>query len=193
MPSILRQEDEKREKILTNFIIENLFPTASIIEDKELQIKGVDIIRDNIKIDLKGQISDNYINNPRPTFALELLTNDRTGTPMIGWFLDNKKITDRYGFCWIPKGTKEPFAIDSLEYMEIDIKKLKEYLAVDMNLNKMYEIAQAIQGTDERYKINQYLSIVSSPHLVEQPVNLVVNKEYYKQTKPYYHLIIHKN
>ena len=77
----MRKQDTKQEKIINSFLYDNFFTkvnkTSCLIEDKELQIAGVDLQmknkKDNIvNIDIKAQSSSRYINNPRPTFVLEL-------------------------------------------------------------------------------------------------------------------------
>ena len=77
-------------------VYESLGLEMDRIEDKNLQLKGVDLIYKGLRkayyIDEKAQL--HYINKDLPTFTFELdfmLYN----VPKVGWFLDEEKIAGK--------------------------------------------------------------------------------------------------
>lgn len=189
-----RKYDDSQEQIISNFLIDNYFrkinSTARLIYDDYLQKHGVDVQLENndgntINIDVKAQSSAKYINDPRPTFVLELSSYNRYGTKtFVGWFLNEKMITDYYTFVWIHSATvNEKGLIESvddihrLEVMTVSKSKLKDYITsilVGTDVNAIIDEMRANKET--RRDIVNGIHFSHSPHLPEKPVNIVVHK-----------------
>ena len=84
-----RTKDERQEHIINQYLLANYFnkafTSARLIDDASLQNAGVDVmcgseLGEDMKVDVKAQSSAKYINNPRPTFLLEVSTYNRYGT-----------------------------------------------------------------------------------------------------------------
>lgn len=189
-----RKHDDSQEQIINNFLIDNYFrkinPTARLIYDSDLQTHGVDVQLENnngntVNIDVKAQSSAKYINDPRPTFVLELSSYNRYGTKtFVGWFLNEEMITDYYTFVWIHSATVNEKGriecvddIHRLEVMTVSKSKLKEYitsLLAETDVNTIIDEMRANEET--RRDIINGIHFSHSPHLPEKPVNIVVHK-----------------
>lgn len=153
---------------------------VDIVRDKELQIDGIDAIADGVAIDFKFQVGDRYVGNPTDTFSLELQTDNRYGESMIGWFLDDTKKTDAYGFVWVHKGTINPFTVQKIEYMQVDVKKLKEYVFSKISTDVLSKYINKLYGYKDYCFVSEF-KIVSSGQLFEKPINLIVKKDILKK------------
>lgn len=182
MGSILRAQDETRESIMTRLVSKYVFgDKIQIVTNKAQQVRGVDAICNGVNIDFKFQVGNKYIGNPTDTFSLELQTDNRYGETMIGWFLDEDKITDEYGFVWITKGTAIPFVVEEIEYMQVNIAALKEALFKEISLSQIDKWCEELYGTRDRIYCSSNYRVVSSGQLFERPINLVVSKNYLKK------------
>ena len=108
-------KDVELEKTLSKILYEILFVNyldkhrktkskfITFEEDADMQFKGVDIIvplrKNPMYIDMKCQ-TNKYINNPAPTYCVEL-SYLKNGEYRVGWFLDKNKITTHYLFVWL--------------------------------------------------------------------------------------------
>jgi hypothetical protein len=104
-----RVTDHHREREIGRFLDEQLYPsiatTAERQSDRDVQLSGTDVVASipgvgrAIHIDEKAQTD--YLNDPRPTFVLELNSRDRSGDVYEGWFYDESKQTEYYLFVWV--------------------------------------------------------------------------------------------
>ena len=104
-----RERDMQVERELARFMDKHLyndgrFTRAERTDSKEAQLRGSDIILSipslgiyDIIVDEKGMTQ--YMDNPLPTFSLELSFMDY-GREITGWFVDESKSTQYYMFLW---------------------------------------------------------------------------------------------
>lgn len=192
-----RNHDDNQESIINDFLMKyyfkKAFTAAKLITNKEMQSAGVDVICNSkrardMKIDIKAQSSAKYINDPRPTFSLEVSTYDRYGVEdLVGWFFSAKAITEYYTFVWIHdakvddnKRIRRVDDIQRLEVLTVDAHALQDYIddiLYDHELDDIDAITQSMRW-EERLRIDVCDGIYyrHSPSLPEKPVNLVVQK-----------------
>ena len=193
-----RKHDDNQERIINEFLFDNFFKkvnsSAKLIFDYDLQTHGVDVQMNSksgktVNIDIKTQSSAKYINDPRPTFILELSSFDRYGIkPFVGWFLSEESITDFYTFVWIHSATvNEKFRITSVddihkvEVLTVSKQKLKEYVTSVLKDTDIDTIINEMRDNEEtRRNIINGMHFSHSPQLPEKPVNIVVHKRILK-------------
>lgn len=185
--------DINQEKIVNTFVIKyffnKVFTQVEEIKDKKRQCDGIDVIVDNVNVDIKAQSSKNYINNPRPTFILELSCLNRQKEEMLGWFINPEVKTDLYAFVWIPKAFVHNGvipSIDSIEEIEImlvDKHKLKSYINAFYTDDSLLELSTYMRSRCEPRLSSKVPNthFTHSSSLWELPTNLVVKKEVLKQ------------
>ena len=196
-----RNKDENQEQLINEFLLQHyfskVFSNAKLITDTEMQNAGVDVtcnspLAHNMKIDVKAQSSAKYINDPRPTFSLEVTTLNRYGTDEItGWFFNSQCITEYYTFVWIHRANidkqKRIRSVDDIENVEVltvDAHELQDYIddvLEDYHVDDIYSVSQDMRWREKtRIDICKDIHYSHSPHLVEKPVNLVVHKRLLK-------------
>lgn len=189
-----RKNDEKQEKIINSYLLENYFhriaPSAELIFDRSLQVAGADVsitLDNGTKkyFDIKAQSSARYINDPRPTFCLEISALSRYGSNEFdGWFIDDSLITDYYTFVWIHNAkTNEnkqiisPNDIYKLEVMTVSKQKLKKYILSQLGKLDLRQVADGMRKSGKRkIAIADGIHFSHSPQLPEKPVNIIVKK-----------------
>ena len=203
------QSDKKKEKLMNEFMLAHYYSKLSnldgtsiqveIIGDKEMQKQGVDVVytRDSRKyiVDEKAQID--YITNPIPTFALEIL-NSASGK--VGWFINDELKTEYYMFIWPKAEQRNIQKIDDIKYADYALVEKKrlvdEVEAMQITSDKLLAYARSLaeEKLDGAYEKNNrlyykeppfdegiYLVYTKPPQgdvdgKVERPVNLVVIK-----------------
>jgi hypothetical protein len=166
-----------------------VFNNVEIVNDRARQIKGIDLIADGKKIDVKAQSSTKYINNPTKTYILELSFLGDDGAEIPGWFINNQILTDVYAFLWIPKAEAiggripEVSCIHEVELMLVDKHKLKAFINETYDDKALMEIGCWMREKGERRLSSSIDGIHFShtPTLWEKPSNIVGQKEFYKQ------------
>lgn len=193
-----RKNDTKQEKVLNDYLFKNYFkplnPTSQLVFDKDLQIAGVDVeitTKNGVKkyIDIKAQSSKKYVNNPKPTYILELSSLNRHGDDFVGWFLNEELITDYYTFVWIPKAKVNekleivsPDDIEEVEVMTVNKSALKKYILSILGDRNIQDIvAQMRKNELTRLPLTNGIHFSHTPTLFEKPVNLVVKKHILKK------------
>lgn len=186
-----REFDSSQEQKITQFMQEyyfnKVFTYSDIVTDKSLQIRGVDIIADGCNYDLKAQT--NYINEPLPTFILELCFYNRRKELMAGWFVNKTVQTDYYAFIWIPDAKVESDKrlvsyqdIEQVELMIVPRRELKDYIFSIIPEQKLYDAVNYMYQSGEKYKtIEDGIKLCYSSQLFEKPINLVIKKWRLKQ------------
>lgn len=179
----MRQEDERLEKVLAEYLDRNLYTYQNGFYDvdrkgitKELNIKGVDIQVDDMLIDEK--MATSYINKDLQTYSLELMFLNRKGKETKGWLLKEDSLTTHYVLGWITAKKDKNISLSDILYVEIvllDKKKIKAFVAENIDLNKVEKLYELKQNTDFR----NGFKLVHSKHLVEKPFNIIVTKEKY--------------
>ena len=188
-----RRSDTAQEKIITKFLDDKLysriFRRYSIVEDRNLQIMGVDVLVDNDGLysyfDAKAQSSPKYIHNPHPTFSFELLFDDRGGVTRDGWFVNDSLITQWYILIWVNKATvgatgyiENENDIRELEVVFLNRRSLKEEIERTISIDGLKNKAAEMRRTHTtREEINNTMHLTFSDRLAEQPVNIVVKKD----------------
>lgn len=199
--NIDRTKDESQEQIINQFLekyyFQKTFRNVRFITDTALQTAGVDFLCDNtsikdMKIDVKAQSSAKYLNNPRPTFSLEVTTLNRYGTEEItGWFFSSQCMTEYYTFVWILRANvdkqhriRHVDDIERLEVLTVNAHDLQDYIddvLEEHHLDDIYSVSQDMRWREKtRIDICKDIHYSHSPHLVEKPVNLVVHKRLLK-------------
>lgn len=193
-----RKNDMQQERIISDFLMKNYFTkkneSARLINEEALQFAGVDVRMENklgqtLNIDIKAQASAKYINNPTDTFVLELAFLDRAGNPFVGWFLNEKIITDYYTFVWVidsnvdeKKQLHSADDIKKVEIMTVDKKKLTDYIMPLLKENNYEATIATMRNTEETYQsLARGVHYIHTPFLNEKPVNLVVKKDILKR------------
>jgi hypothetical protein len=111
------EEDKYREEVLNDFLTTELYPNIATefegVSDAAAQKEGTDLHiqfkwdTDTVIADEKAQNSDKWINNPRPTFVMEIFSESwfEDGAPErnIGWFVDPDNKTESYVLVWLPE------------------------------------------------------------------------------------------
>lgn len=109
-------EDLHREEVLAAFLDENLYPeiTTNVerISDTRKQNAGHDVrvafewLDESVIADEKAQNSDKWLNDPSPTFVMEIFgeswLDDGEPDGNIGWFVDTNNETEYYVLIWLP-------------------------------------------------------------------------------------------
>lgn len=188
-----KRSDMRQERIVnefaTKYFFNKVFTKVETVQDRERQSKGIDLIADGIRIDVKAQSSPRYINNPTKTFILELSFLNSNLEEMQGWFIDKSLLTDMYAFIWIPKadaiGGRMPGIdfIKEMEIMLIDKHKVKHYINQIYPDATLMEMSQYMRQKGERRLSSSVDGIHFShtPTLFEKPSNIVAQKEFLKQ------------
>jgi hypothetical protein len=110
------KKDKYREEVLGEFLETRLYPNIATrferVSTTERQKLGHDVIitfdwlAESVVADEKAQNSDKWLNDPSPTFVMEIFgeswfTND-TPCGNIGWFVDKDNETEYYVLVWLP-------------------------------------------------------------------------------------------
>ena len=182
------EDDLRDSEVIAKFLDENLYPHIDFeierIDDGDLQHAGVDVIATSpdgqeLLIDEKAQTS--YINDPRPTFILEL-SYMMDGSRRIGWFYDSSKETGSYLFVWIPEANTDsptdPGEINRIYCLLIHRSTLLTYLGSEgFDRDRVLSRERSIRKSGEAGRIGTGRDDVYffySQHLDEEPVNLVM-------------------
>lgn len=191
-----RPIDEKHEKIVEQFLMKyfykKIYNNVESIFDQDRQVKGIDIIADELIIDNKAQCSARYINNPTNTFAVEIVTYNKQGDEMTGWFINNSLLTKYYAFVWIHEAKTNAQNclnnyndIEKIEVMIVDKQALHDEVNKYKTDEDLYELAVKIrdmgQTSNYPYSLRNIGHLSCSQHLREKPVNLVINKAIHKK------------
>lgn len=195
-----RVHDNSQEKIINRFLqphyYERLFQNVQFETNEERQWKGVDFTADGLKKDMifdaKAQSSAKYINDPRPTFCLEVNTFNQYGDEMVGWFLNEEYLTEYYTFVWIHEAKvdernriQKPEDIKRVEVMTVNVKELKAFIHRKLKMNGFDDIDAIVRemrdDEETRIDICNRIHFSHSPRLPEKPVNIIVHKSILRQ------------
>lgn len=199
----VREYDEYCENIMSEFLLKNFYNTLNPksiqkINDKNLQIKGVDIIlnlNDKIYyIDEKAAIR--YVN--LKTFALELSFIDKKGNTKIGWLLDKNKINDYFLFVWINELYDDKiYNINSIKNVDVALvnkSKIFSYLnSIGWTVENLYNKNNNIRNKNDNRMGNikkNKCKFSYSINLKEKPINILLPKETYINIADIYKNII---
>ena len=197
-----RSKDAVSEKEIETFLIRffyrKLFRRYESVPSKKIQLTGIDVFADGMKIDNKAMSAPQYINNPKKTFILELwVHSEQRQCEYLGWFLNPDLETTHYLFVWIPDASVPPgeyitssYQINKLEVMLVDKQKLREYISSQYSDEDLLSVCKDMVSTGETIKDmvklqTPYLRyppcIRFSNQLQEQPCNLVMPKSELKR------------
>lgn len=191
-----RKHDSQQEGIVNDFVdrylFKRIFKSSNLIDNRDLQIMGVDIQADGRNYDLKAQSSARYLNHPTNTFILEISFIDRDGDRVDGWFLKDT-MTDYYAFIWMPKVNVTDNAIgnvDDIEEVEVLIinkEKLRDGIKSLMGNASFMDIENELldrEAYGNEMKPAMYkngIKFVLSNQLAEAPLCAVVTKDVLKK------------
>ena len=200
--------DFTQEPVILEFLKKNVFPkyfpgqTPVFANEKRDQYAGIDFFIGGHKYDVKAQ-TNNYINNPTPTFCLEAACYNPNGEWVKGW-LTKKVDTEYWIFVWIYDAKVEkrgknnfvvkPEDIYTAEIMVVDAVALKNKIIIPkMSLDEIWEFSKTIikHETEKHPNLFEVESPISIPQnglkftlttqKVEHPVNIILFKDVYKR------------
>ena len=197
--SLRRQDlraEEQLAKYMDMYFYDKLNTSYKRVTDRDLQLKGVEVILDSYNIDEKASLY--YSNAMIPTFVFELdfMSGNASHT---GWFLNESLLTDYYMLIWpnvrdsyddrlkkwirkdVSEITVNDFTI--VEAMLIDKKKINnEFERRMLSIERLLAYVKAIRlaANVEKYTkgvpLDDDIKIMLSDRLNEKPINLVVRK-----------------
>lgn len=188
-----RKQDENVEAQVGEFMDRHLWDRTRYdyvrVKDRRLQCLGCDLSAGGYLIDEKVKYW-NCLNRMLEYPSFEILTDDRNGNRMEGWFVNPKNVTNYYMFISI--GT------DETDYSRIAYDTIRDLSVLMVSKKSVYgflsdtgcpvasverdavELSQDDFVMDEkprrRYGHGQY-HLTYSKNLRERPVNLVVPKQ----------------
>lgn len=185
-----RVADNKQERIVNKFLelfyYNKHYGSVEMVEDKERQTSGIDVIADGMLIDNKAQSGVKYINNPTDTYILELSFLNKYQEETVGWFLDTKSKTTHYLFVWIHDAIVGednriiPYrGINKVEVMLVDKSKLREMIGKVYSDYSLISIARKMRDLERphQYTYMNGIKFSHTPTLDEKPCNLVLSKD----------------
>ena len=195
-------QEAKVIAFLDKYLYVKVFDNYELVHDDIRQKQGIDILVNEdgkeVRHDIKAQASPSYINNPTPTFCMELLfdkkNDDETVHTYNGWFVRDGLLTDFYGLCWIHKARKNasgyfdsPEDIEELEIYFVDKHKLKEYINESIRDAELLRTAHDMRRCLDKRRFcdekNRW-HYTYSMNLPEKSVNLIVKKWVLKEFSP---------
>lgn len=191
--SSTRKNDEIVEKACTDFMVRNFWNPRGIpievVTDKKRQCKGIDIIvRGKANIDEKVKYY-NCLNKDLQAPSVEVLTTDRMGNDIKGWFIKPDMETHAYAFISI--------YTDETDYRQITSDNINSLTYLLVMKHELVDMMKDIYGNlwgeaiDLKYygheningKITRKVGdfwLTYSHQLREKPVNLVVGRDVLK-------------
>jgi hypothetical protein len=192
-----RDSDERKANLVNEFLDKNLyreefgFSNFSRIDEKEKQVAGIDVMfnlnGEKYVCDEKAAVGEKYVNGNLMTFCMELSMKNQGGILQKGWFVNEKMVNDSYLIVWIDKAERSDFK-SSDEIIEAEVvlfrkKDLYDYLERNgMEKDKIIRQAERMvrEGTQYTDYIIDGVKFVQSLYLTEKPVNLIINREIYR-------------
>lgn len=190
----VREYDEHCEKVMGEFLDkyfynENIEGTITRVKDRNLQVKGVDVVIDDgdVKFYIDEKAAIRYVG--LKTFALELSFINRQGDVNTGWLLDNKKINDYFLFVWINElnGTeiKDISSIKNVDVALVSKTSIFRHLnSLGWSKNNLLEKDRRIRHNNSEYMgsiIKDKCKFAYSQQLIEKPINILLPKETYME------------
>jgi hypothetical protein len=186
------KSDLKKEALLAAFLDKHYEKTIGSVRRSETldeQHVGIDFFyySDNgieYRCDEKAQLS--YLNQELPTFALEI-DYLKEGSLRKGWLFDSKKITDVYIFIFsimLRRGSDQLMKYGQIESCEAvfvnRIRLLNELSKFGLTDAFCTEKSEEMRRGTESLKYYHYSgsNFQLSSQLAEQPVNLIVRKDF---------------
>lgn len=184
------ENTEKVEKLMDKIYKKIGFKTERIT-DKELQVKGVDIIRtlpNGNKHYIDEKFALNYHDKKLNSFAFELSTNNNVDRN--GWFISPQSQTTHYMLLWFSSNDTFDRFFD-FEICYIEKKKIFEYLSTigynEQTLSEFIDFWKNPQCDSEKfYEHNnrRYMNLKDGVKIVqslqfkkEKPINIVIPKK----------------
>ena len=202
----IRKEDEKCTDIVSKFLEKHFYNKVrdyQRIDDKEQQLKGVDVI---FILNDKQYICDEkaairYVNKNLQTFAFELSFLGKSDRLIDGWLISNTKINNSFLCIWIDKAEYDLIEdIDDIQEIEIaliDKQKLIDYLrTLGWTVEKLHIKADRMRNNDKEPTGNVEVNgckFVCSKKLSEKPVNVLVSRNKLKELADYTTVIKEKH
>lgn len=182
----LRKQDESQEVELQkylNVIYQRLGLNFRRVQNKSKQLLGIDVIIEfdgcEYFIDEKAQL--HYLNKGLKTFAFELEFTSQSGVTE-GWLFDKKKLTTHYFLvCQLESSSDDLNGLNSFRLISVNRRKLIDFLENRGWGRDYLRVTVPMAMEDEpRYELSQFnpkIRVVRTSHLVEQPLNVVINQD----------------
>lgn len=199
-----RAADEENTRIVNDFLDkyfytkENSFEFIKRIDERNLQIQGIDILFDyngrHYTADEKAATA--YINKGLRTFSFELAFVNARDEIMDGWLLNEELKTDSYVLVWIDEGDVVPFSeetpdievlngIDGIKVADVALvdkcRILEELWALGWSIDKLRAKCDAILDDPDSQNMGNVwkngCKFTYSRQLVEEPVNVLLPRE----------------
>lgn len=191
MESFLRDSDERKAKIVNDFLYEHFYSkyTTDYVyhEDKETQISGIDVTftynGKTYQCDEKAAV--NWCNVRLETYAFEVCSINRGDKVQLGWLVDDSKKNDSFLLVWLNKTDNKTLIADKSEIREMDImvmskEKLRGYMdSIGWTKENLLSQAGVMWNNPSMDTANfpkQNVQIRVSTQLVEHPVNIRLPK-----------------
>lgn len=196
-------QDLSQEQILTPIFYDMVFKNyldlcwgsqselIKFSDNSDLQYAGVDVITHTIYGDIKTDIkcqTNTYINNPTPTFCLELSFYKQEEL-RDGWFLKDDQLTDYFLFVWIPNAItinnyiNKQEQLNEVEFMLVYKQDIWDFLnSIEITKNSLRKAAESLRNiTQNSFKrgTTEIVKLKRSDHLPEAPINLIISKQQY--------------
>ena len=150
--------------------------------ERELQMKGVDVVFGGVNIDEKVKVKGGYANRILEFPSFELSFVNRAGVRQDGWFLSGRNITDYYALIAVfgdfedENGIDEG-TIDHLNVLLVRKRSIEEHVknsGVDLR-NDIKRLSGGLFGDKISHFPGMYVKL--SEKFSERPVNLVVRRD----------------
>ena len=212
-----RSKDSNVEREIAKFLDEHLYSNKELFKEfartdtKEEQIKGSDLILSSsdsklYRVVVDEKVAARYANTSLNTFALELSFIGRDGKRKSGWFTDYSKTTQYYLLGWVNKANiqylkdKDRFDTDSitkdniecLEWALVSRQKIMKFLeGKGWTLDKLARQDAKIRenGCVATKEFINGVSFRYSNTYIEQPINILLEKETYIEISDYHGVI----
>lgn len=198
MSSQKARNDSALERVLGEFTLENFWrkldPKAERVENRELQIMGVDVRCGASRIDEKCKYRDSSTGQfmkellKFPSFECSMV--NQAGEVQVGWFLNKRNITTHYAFIQPFSSQPNPskFTIGDLTLLNILLVRKEGLDQAKKEIGEdLYQLSNRLRdsfpSTNQRrlqFPGRRPYWMTYTPTFHERPVNLVCTRDYLK-------------
>lgn len=207
MPKSNRDKDVKIEKAVAAFLDAHFYSKEAEafkthferITDKDLQIRGVDVVfGGNVKIDEKAKVLNGMLNIILQYPSVEISFIDRSGREQDGWFVRKDNLTDYYLFVAVFSPVIDPYELTADNIVKLNLLFVKKseicgYLK-EKNSNIM-DAARLLRKIDYDNKIHfahNEFHLKRTDFYAEKPINLVFHRNILKSFKSSREFLVQK-
>lgn len=154
-----RNYDERACEVVNDFLDENFYPHFTVdttferIETMEEQVKGIDCTftaTNGIEYICDEKAAVKWANKNLKTFAIELNYINRAGNLHMGWFLDDKNVSNSYNFIYTDKIRDDE---GDFNYHTFTEDNIKEVTCILVSKDKLTDYFNSLGWTKKRFLI----------------------------------------